>query len=77
MSKEETSGAPVRQFPFAPVMVVPLSQHLGKPARPLVRAGQEVMRGQCMQCFKVSKELSGDAFDQFPGIDLILARLRL
>lgn len=45
-SKSDTSGMAIRQFPFAPVMIVPLSQHTGKPAKPIVREGQEVIRGQ-------------------------------
>ena len=45
-NKNDTSRMPIRQFPFAPVMIVPLSQHIGKPARSLVQEGQEVMRGQ-------------------------------
>jgi len=44
--KDETAHLPIRQFPFAPVLIVPLSQHLGKPAKPCVREGQEVIRGQ-------------------------------
>jgi len=44
--KEETAGLPIRQFPFAPVLIVPLSQHLGAPAKPVVREGQEIIRGQ-------------------------------
>ena len=44
--KENTRSLPVRQFPFAPVIVVALSQHLGAPAKPTVREGQEVVRGQ-------------------------------
>jgi electron transport complex protein RnfC len=44
--KEETAGMPVRQFPFAPQLIVPLSQHAGKPAIAEVREGQEVARGQ-------------------------------
>lgn len=44
--KDETAGLPIRQFPFAPLLIVPLSQHLGKPAVPVVREGQEVIRGQ-------------------------------
>ena len=44
--KEETCELPIRQFPFAPVLVVPLSQHAGKPSIPVVREGQEVVRGQ-------------------------------
>ncbi len=45
-SKDETSGLPIRQFPFAPVLIVPLLQHMGKPALPVVQEGQEVTRGQ-------------------------------
>lgn len=37
---------PIRRFPFAPVMIIPLSQHAGKPAKPIVKEGQEVARGQ-------------------------------
>ncbi len=44
--KEETRSKPIRRFPFAPVMIVPLAQHIGKPARPVVIEGQEVERGQ-------------------------------
>jgi electron transport complex protein RnfC len=45
-SKDETSGLAIRQFPFAPLLIVPLAQHLGKPSVPVVREGQEVARGQ-------------------------------
>ncbi len=44
--KDETSHLPIRQFPFAPVLIVPLVQHFGKPSIPEVREGQEVARGQ-------------------------------
>jgi electron transport complex protein RnfC len=44
--KDETKGLAIRQFPFAPVMIIPLSQHTGAPAKPIVREGQEVVRGQ-------------------------------
>jgi electron transport complex protein RnfC len=44
--KDDTSHLAIRRFPFAPTLIVPLSQHLGKPAKPVVRAGQEVTRGQ-------------------------------
>ena len=44
--KDETKHLAIRRFPFAPVLVVPLSQHLGKPSIPVVRQGQEVTRGQ-------------------------------
>ena len=45
-AKEDTSGSPIRQFPFAPLLVVPLVQHAGKPSLAVVREGQEVVRGQ-------------------------------
>ncbi len=45
-AKDETSGMPIRQFPFAPLLVVPLVQHLGKPSLPDVKEGQRVVRGQ-------------------------------
>jgi electron transport complex protein RnfC len=44
--KDDTAHLPIRQFPFAPVLVVPLQQHTGKPAVPVVREEQEVVRGQ-------------------------------
>jgi electron transport complex protein RnfC len=45
-SKDETSGLPIRQFPFAPLLIVPLVQHMGAPSLPEVEEGQEVQRGQ-------------------------------
>ena len=48
MHKDDTCDAPIRQFPFAPVMVIPLAQHFGNPSRPIVREGQEVQRGECL-----------------------------
>jgi electron transport complex protein RnfC len=44
--KDDTSGLAIRQFSFAPLLIVPLSQHIGKPAIPLVGEGAEVSRGQ-------------------------------
>jgi electron transport complex protein RnfC len=46
--KEETNGLPIRQFPFAPVIVMPMSQHIGAPSEIIVREGQEVNRGQLL-----------------------------
>ena len=45
-AKDDTCELPIRQFPFASSVVVPIVQHIGKPAVPVVREGQEVMRGQ-------------------------------
>jgi len=44
--KEQTCHLPIRRLPFAPMLVVPLSQHTGAPALPIVREGQEVVRGE-------------------------------
>ena len=45
-SKDATSGLPIRQFPFAPLLIVPLVQHMGAPSVPVVAEGEEVNRGQ-------------------------------
>jgi electron transport complex protein RnfC len=44
--KEATEDKPIRRLPFPPRMVIHLSQHTGAPAKPLVEAGQEVVRGE-------------------------------
>lgn len=41
-----TADRPIRRLPFAPRVTVPLSQHIGKPPHPIVRVGDEVVRGQ-------------------------------
>ncbi|MDD5058960.1 MAG: electron transport complex subunit RsxC [Sideroxydans sp.] len=43
---KETGSLPIRRLPFAPQLIVPLSQHIGKPAVCCVSVGQEVLRGQ-------------------------------
>ena len=44
--KEQTAHLPIRRLPFPPLLIVPLSQHAGKPAKATVREGQEVVRGE-------------------------------
>lgn len=44
--KAQTDHLAIRRMPFAPRITVPLSQHLGAPAKPLVHKGQEVVRGE-------------------------------
>lgn len=44
--KELTSDKKIRCLPFAPKVALPLNQHYGKPAIPVVRKGQEVVRGE-------------------------------
>ena len=44
--KEATAGLAIRRIPFAKQMIVPLAQHLGAPAKAIVKVGQEVVRGE-------------------------------
>lgn len=44
--KALTNHKPIRRLPFASTLTLPLSQHAGAPSTPLVKAGQEVVRGQ-------------------------------
>jgi len=46
--KDETNSLPIRQFPFAPAIILPLAQHIGNPSEIIVREGQEVVRGQLL-----------------------------
>ena len=46
--KDDTKGLPIRQFPFAPVIILPMAQHIGAPAEICIREGQEVKRGQVL-----------------------------
>jgi len=43
--KELTAAVPIRRLPFPGELVLPLRQHAGAPARPVVRAGDRVERG--------------------------------
>jgi len=43
---KETADRAIRRFPFAQRLIVPLAQHIGKPAVPLVHPHQEVVRGE-------------------------------
>ncbi|WP_456446325.1 electron transport complex subunit RsxC [Thiolapillus sp.] len=44
--KDGTAQIPVRRLPFPPRLVLPLGQHIGAPAKSLVKKGEEVVRGQ-------------------------------
>lgn len=46
--KNETNGLPIRQFSFAPMIMLPMVQHIGAPSEIIVREGQEVERGQLL-----------------------------
>lgn len=47
-NKEETNKLPIRQFAFAPLIILPMQQHIGAPSKIIVREGQEVARGQLL-----------------------------
>jgi len=44
-NKELTSGIRSKRFPFPKEVILPLSQHIGTPAKALVKAGDHVERG--------------------------------
>ena len=44
--KALTHHLPIRRLPFADKLILPLSQHTGKPSIPRVKPGQEVVRGE-------------------------------
>ena len=44
-NKDITSGIASRRFPFPDEIILPLSQHIGTPAKALVKPGDRVERG--------------------------------
>lgn len=46
--KALTRDLPLERMPFPDEVVLPLSQHLGAPSRPIVGQGDRVYRGQCI-----------------------------
>jgi len=44
--KESTCRLPIERMPFVREYVMPLSQHIGAPSKPVVEAGDPVVRGQ-------------------------------
>ena len=43
---KQTAKEAIRRLPFASQVIVPLAQHIGRPAMPIVHPGQEVVRGE-------------------------------
>ncbi|MDE6496521.1 MAG: electron transporter RnfC, partial [Duncaniella sp.] len=41
-----TAGSPIVVLPRPAEVVLPLNQHIGAPARPVVKVGDHVVRGQ-------------------------------
>ncbi|MBU0500699.1 MAG: electron transport complex subunit RsxC [Gammaproteobacteria bacterium] len=71
--KAETASRPIRRMPFPPRLVLPLAQHIGKPALPLVQKGQEVVRGQPIAAADgyVSSPIHAPATGRVRGIELM------
>ncbi|RKZ91240.1 MAG: electron transport complex subunit RsxC, partial [Gammaproteobacteria bacterium] len=44
--KEQTEDLPIQRVPFVSRYVMPLGQHIGIPAEPVVKVGDTVQRGQ-------------------------------
>ncbi|MEM9585998.1 MAG: electron transport complex subunit RsxC [Planctomycetota bacterium] len=44
--KADTRDLAIESFPLPPLLTIPLSQHIGKPAKPTVGRGEKVVRGQ-------------------------------
>lgn len=47
-NKDETNTLAIRQFPFSPLIILPVIQHIGVPSEIIVREGQEVYRGELL-----------------------------
>ncbi len=45
-NKTQSLGGPIRAVPLPPTLILPLSQHIGAPATPLVSVGDKVLKGQ-------------------------------
>jgi len=44
--KDLSTGRPVIEAPLPSILTIPLRQHIGEPAKPLVRVGDWVLKGQ-------------------------------
>lgn len=45
-NKHQSTGTPIAVAPIADTLVIPLSQHIGAPAKPIVELGDKVLKGQ-------------------------------
>jgi electron transport complex protein RnfC len=46
MHKQETASTPIRRLSFPPTLYLHLDQFIGRPSKPIVKKGQEVVRGE-------------------------------
>ena len=44
--KRPAADAPLRELPLPKRLYIPLQQHVGQPARPVVLVGQTILKGQ-------------------------------
>jgi len=70
--KELTASKAIRRLPFAPQLAIPLAQHKGAPAVPIVKPGQEVVRGEPIAHARgfVSVPMHAPATGRVKGIEL-------
>ncbi|WP_419581924.1 hypothetical protein [Thiolapillus sp.] len=66
--KQLTAGTPVRRLPFPSLLILPLSQHIGAPARAVVKKGEEVVRGHTASG-NVSVPIHAPATGRIKGIE--------
>lgn len=64
--KEISRSNVIKDGPTPAVMFIPLSQHMGKPALPIVAVGDEVMRGQLLA--KADGDFSANVYSSVSGI---------
>ena len=63
--KQLTRGAPIGRLPAPPAVWLPLSQHIGAPALPVVAAGERVLRGRLVA--KKAEGLSANVYAPIAG----------
>lgn len=70
--KQLTAHLKIRRLPYPQEILLPLSQHTGKPAKPLVRPGDRVERGDLIADSDgwVSSPIHASASGTIAGIDL-------
>lgn len=47
-NKKQSTALPIADLPIPPSIVLPISQHIGAPAEPIVKVGDHVLKGQCV-----------------------------
>ena len=63
--KSLSAGAQIARMPDPEKVWLPLSQHLGKPAEPIVAEGDRVLRGQLVA--KKAEGLSANVYSPIAG----------